>query len=66
MADLVSRLYRAFGVRTTNYEPAHARGLSNEFYCYANFESDDWTWREDGAVAAAAASATGTPAGNAV
>ncbi|KAI9680759.1 MAG: hypothetical protein M1817_004199 [Caeruleum heppii] len=28
------------GVRTTSFEPTHAKGLSNEFKCYANFESD--------------------------
>ncbi|KAK4246364.1 NADH-ubiquinone oxidoreductase 40 kDa subunit [Corynascus novoguineensis] len=47
MRDIVTRLYRSFGLRTTDYEPKHARGLSNEFYCYANFESKEtWGWRE--------------------
>jgi hypothetical protein len=45
MESLVLRLYKAMGLRTTDYEPVHAKGLSNEFYCYANFESDAWTWR---------------------
>lgn len=46
MAALVTgKLYRGQGVRTTTFEPQHARGLSNEFYCYANFECAAWTWR---------------------
>lgn len=45
METLVTKLYRSFGLRTTDWEPAHARGLSNEFYCYANFECDGWKWR---------------------
>ncbi|KAI0002368.1 putative N6-adenine methyltransferase-domain-containing protein [Xylariaceae sp. FL0662B] len=49
VAPLLARLYRAFGLRTTTYEPAHARGLSNEWWCYANFECA-WSWRGDGAV----------------
>ncbi|KAK1584758.1 putative N6-adenine methyltransferase-domain-containing protein [Colletotrichum navitas] len=46
MATVVNKVYKALGVRTVTYEPTHARGLSNEFYCYANFECKDWTWRE--------------------
>lgn len=45
MADVVVRVYRSFGLRITDYEPVHARGLSNEFYTYANFESDAWGWK---------------------
>jgi hypothetical protein len=45
MEPLVTKLYRALGLRTTAYEPVHARGLSNEFYCYANFECEDWQWK---------------------
>ncbi|KAK4124160.1 hypothetical protein N657DRAFT_644361 [Parathielavia appendiculata] len=45
MQDIVKRVYRFFGLRITDYDPVHARGLSNEFYCYANFESADWGWR---------------------
>lgn len=45
MGALVTKLLGPLGVRTTTYEPRHARGLSNEFYCYANFESANWTWR---------------------
>ncbi|CAP49276.1 uncharacterized protein PODANS_5_6020 [Podospora anserina S mat+] len=47
MEPLVSRLYKSVGLRTTDYDPVHARGLSNEFYCYANFESLGWKWREE-------------------
>ncbi|KAG6018076.1 hypothetical protein E4U54_004615 [Claviceps lovelessii] len=45
MEHVVTKLYNPLGVRTTNYEPKHARGLSNEFYCYANFECPAWTWK---------------------
>ncbi|TPX09577.1 uncharacterized protein E0L32_009178 [Thyridium curvatum] len=45
MEELVTRLYKSFGVRTTTYEPVHARGLSNEFYCYASFECGEWRWK---------------------
>lgn len=44
METLVTKLYQSFGVRTTTFEPIHARGLSNEFYCYASFEGPSWTW----------------------
>lgn len=44
MKSLVTKLYRPQGVATTNFLPVHAKGLSNEFYCYANFECDDWEW----------------------
>ncbi|KAK4194984.1 putative N6-adenine methyltransferase-domain-containing protein [Triangularia verruculosa] len=47
MEALVTRLYRSVGIRTTDYEPVHARGLSNEFYCYANFDSLGWKWMEE-------------------
>ncbi|WYZ43045.1 hypothetical protein EsH8_VI_000744 [Colletotrichum jinshuiense] len=46
MESLVTKVYKALGVKTATYEPSHDRGLSNEFYCYANFECKDWTWRE--------------------
>ncbi|KAK3384794.1 putative N6-adenine methyltransferase-domain-containing protein [Podospora didyma] len=49
MAPLVNKLYKAYGVQTTDYEPKHARGLSNEFWCYANFESEIWHWRPEDA-----------------
>ncbi|KAK3313923.1 putative N6-adenine methyltransferase-domain-containing protein [Apodospora peruviana] len=46
---VTAKLYKSFGLRTTTYEPVHARGLSNEFYCYANFEASDgsWTWKTE-------------------
>lgn len=46
METLVNKLYRPPGVTTTTFEPVHAKGLSNEFYCYANFECDDWKWKK--------------------
>jgi NADH dehydrogenase (ubiquinone) 1 alpha subcomplex subunit 9 len=45
MEDTVTRVYRSFGLRTTDYDPVHACQLGNEFYAYANFESDAWGWR---------------------
>lgn len=45
MEQLVTKLYQSLDVRTTNYEPKHASGLSNEFYCYANFICSSWTWK---------------------
>ncbi|KPM38548.1 NADH-ubiquinone oxidoreductase subunit, mitochondrial [Neonectria ditissima] len=46
MASIVLKLYRSLEVNTTTFEPAHA-GLSNHYYCYANFESPRWTWRPE-------------------
>lgn len=48
MEALVTKLYRSFGLKTTDYEPVHARGLSNEFFCYANTECEQWKWRPEG------------------
>ncbi|KAK1251372.1 hypothetical protein MKX07_006851 [Trichoderma sp. CBMAI-0711] len=45
MESLILKLYKALGVQTTAFEPKHTRGLSNEFYCYANFECPSWKWR---------------------
>ncbi|WZH46522.1 Protein-lysine N-methyltransferase EFM5 [Fusarium acuminatum] len=47
MAPIIGKLYRSLGVYATTFEPAHA-GLSNHYYCYANFESSTWDWRSDG------------------
>lgn len=47
MESLVNKVYNALGVKTTTFEPKHSRGLSNEFYCYANFECRDWKWRNE-------------------
>ncbi|KAF2459510.1 putative N6-adenine methyltransferase-domain-containing protein [Lineolata rhizophorae] len=44
MESLILKLYSKTGVRTTTFEPQHTKGLSNEFRCYANFESKEWTW----------------------
>ena len=51
MESLVLKLYSGgggsgtTGVKTTTFEPVHARGLGNEFYCYANFECGAWRWK---------------------
>jgi len=42
METLIHKLYTKVGVRTTSFEVVHSKGLSNEFRCYANFESDIW------------------------
>ncbi|KAJ4415561.1 Protein-lysine N-methyltransferase efm5 [Gnomoniopsis sp. IMI 355080] len=47
MESLARRLYKSFGLQTTDYEVVHARGLSNEFYCYSNFECGDWKWKAE-------------------
>jgi hypothetical protein len=44
METLISKLYSKVGTKTTTYEVKHAKGLSNEFRCYANFECEAWTW----------------------
>ncbi|KAM0360260.1 hypothetical protein HYE67_006356 [Fusarium culmorum] len=46
MAPIIDKLYSSVGVYPTTFEPAHA-GLSNHYYCYANFESSTWDWRPD-------------------
>lgn len=43
---ITGRLYNAFGVRTTDFEPVHP-GLKNEFNCYANFVCADWKWKAE-------------------
>ncbi|KAF2237456.1 hypothetical protein EV356DRAFT_539433 [Viridothelium virens] len=45
MQSVVEKLYGKAGVRTTTFDVRHAKGLSNEFRCYANFENDQWKWR---------------------
>lgn len=42
MESLIHKLYGKAGIQTTSFEVVHAKGLSNEFRCYANFESDSW------------------------
>ncbi|KAH7085454.1 putative N6-adenine methyltransferase-domain-containing protein [Paraphoma chrysanthemicola] len=45
MESLVTtKLYGKVGTKTTDYEIMHAKGLSNEFRCYANFECERWKW----------------------
>lgn len=46
MRALIGKLYRPAGVLTTTFEPVHSKGLSNEFFCYANFECEKWKWRD--------------------
>ncbi|TAQ84592.1 hypothetical protein B7494_g7069 [Chlorociboria aeruginascens] len=45
MENLVSQLYRPQGIKTTTFLPVHAKGLSNEFRCYSNFECEQWGWQ---------------------
>lgn len=42
MEGLIHKLYSKVGVRTTDFVVEHAKGLSNEFRCYANFECGKW------------------------
>lgn len=44
METLVNKLYGLVGLRTTTYEVKHTKGLSNEFRCYANYDSDIWSF----------------------
>ncbi|PQE31728.1 hypothetical protein CJF32_00001057 [Rutstroemia sp. NJR-2017a WRK4] len=46
VGDIVNRVYRPQGIATTTYLPVHSKGLSNEFYCYANYECEHWKWRK--------------------
>lgn len=46
MERVIHRLYRPQGIKTTSFEPVHSKGLSNEFFCYANFECRVWNWVE--------------------
>jgi NADH dehydrogenase (ubiquinone) 1 alpha subcomplex subunit 9 len=47
METLINKLYRPQGIATTDFEPVHSKGLSNEFFCYANFECEEWKWKQD-------------------
>ncbi|KAG4439552.1 hypothetical protein IFR05_004951 [Cadophora sp. M221] len=47
METLINKLYRPQGIATTTFEPVHSKGLSNEFFCYTNFECEKWKWKED-------------------
>lgn len=44
METLMRKLYGKTGLQTTNFEIQHAKGLSNEFRCYANYEGSVWQW----------------------
>ncbi|KAF2685884.1 hypothetical protein K458DRAFT_336727 [Lentithecium fluviatile CBS 122367] len=44
METLITKLYSKVDTKTTNFEVKHAKGLSNEFRCYANFECGEWKW----------------------
>lgn len=48
METLIHKLYAKVGTHTTTFEPKHAKGLSNEFRCYANFECDVWKFVKNG------------------
>ncbi|KAF2827461.1 hypothetical protein CC86DRAFT_348956 [Ophiobolus disseminans] len=41
---ITTKLYGKAGTKTVDYEIKHAKGLSNEFRCYANFECSEWKW----------------------
>ncbi|KAH8590919.1 putative N6-adenine methyltransferase-domain-containing protein [Bisporella sp. PMI_857] len=45
METLIHKLYRPQGIATTTFLPVHTKGLSNEFFCYANFECGHWKWK---------------------
>ena len=45
MEPLIHKLYKPQGIHTTTFLPQHSKGLSNEFYCYSNFECDDWKFK---------------------
>ncbi|SMQ55288.1 unnamed protein product [Zymoseptoria tritici ST99CH_1A5] len=47
MEATIIKLYAKIGVKTTGFEPKHSKGLSNEFWCYSNFQCEDWRWRAD-------------------
>ncbi|KAK6536301.1 hypothetical protein TWF281_000541 [Arthrobotrys megalospora] len=47
MKGVVDKMYRKAGVRCTEFEVRHAQGLSNEFRCYANFESSRFKWEKE-------------------
>ncbi|KAI4245740.1 MAG: hypothetical protein L6R40_002268 [Gallowayella cf. fulva] len=43
MEELVHKLYP--GIKTTTFQPRHSQDrLSNDFRCYATYESDVWSW----------------------
>lgn len=46
MQSLILKLYGQAQVSTTTFRPVHTKGLSNEFYCYANFASTLWSFQD--------------------
>ncbi|KAK3677433.1 Protein-lysine N-methyltransferase efm5 [Recurvomyces mirabilis] len=44
--ETLAKLYGKIGTKMTTFEPEHSKGLSNEFRCYANFESMELKWRD--------------------
>lgn len=43
MRDLIAKVYPS--TRLTTFHPEHGNGLSNEFRCYASYESDSNNWK---------------------
>lgn len=39
MRDLLMKLYRQAGLKRTDLDVRHRKGLSNEFWCYSNLPS---------------------------
>jgi hypothetical protein len=42
VGPMIRKLYGKKGVKTTNFEVQHQKGLSNEFHLYSNFTTDSW------------------------
>lgn len=45
MGDLIKKVYP--GTHVTDFFPEHAKGLSNEFRCYANYEGASWKFLKE-------------------
>lgn len=48
MEELLLRLFRPAGVRTTALDVQHRNGLANKFFCYSNFEHGAVQWLKEG------------------
>lgn len=46
MRGLIAKVYP--DTRVTTFRPEHGNGLSNEFRCYASYESESGNWTYDG------------------
>lgn len=44
VTGFVERYYAKEGVKETDWEVRHERGLGNEFRCFASYESARWRW----------------------